>query len=544
LIVDDSKADRTLYRRYLLQDPYQRYSVFEASYAEEGLALCQDHWFDAVLLDFQLPDMSGLQMLRVVKDQYPHIAAIMLTGHGDEQVAVRAMKGGAQDYLVKDQLKRDVLQHTVRNVVQQAQLRQQLRKNQERQRLITNIAFRIRQSLDLNETLETAVTEVRRLLECDRVLVYQFAPDMSGQIIAESVGKRWTSVLGTTVQDTYFQTHGAEDYCQGRKQIVSDIEAEGLDPCHVALLKQFEVRASLVTPILMGSELPASEQLWGLLVAHQCAAVRQWQPDEVHILDESSIHLSIAIQHAELLTKTQTALDQEKALNTFKSKIIATVSHEYNAPLAAIQTAAATLKAHYQNLDTPTRIRFLEIIEQKSKHLSALVREMLLVNQAELNKLKLKPTVINLRDFLSHLVTEQQMLGDQKHQLMLSTRGNLDGFVGDRGLLRQVFGNLLSNAVKYSPEGGKVRVQLMGEAAQVVCHVKDNGIGIPKADQAQLFQSFSRGSNVGLIPGTGLGLHITKVAVELHGGTIAVESQEGDGTHVTVRLPKQLQGVQ
>lgn len=539
LVLDDSKADRLIYRRYLMQDPHQHYRIIEASCAEDGLALCRSQQFDAILLDFQLPDMSGLQVLSTLRDHYPHIAVIMLTGHGDEQIAVRAMKGGAQDYLVKDRLERDVLQHTVRNVVHQVQLRLQLRKNQERQRLITYIAFRIRQSLKLEETLTTVVTEVRRFLRCDRVLVYQFAADMSGKIIAESVGKGWPSVLQEIIEDTYFQNQGAEYYCRGGKQIVPDIYTAGLDACHLALLQQFAVKASLVTPILMGAESQKANRLWGLLVAHQCSTTRQWQPDEVHTLDELSLHCAIAIQHAELLTQTKAALDKEKSLNAFKSQIISTVSHEYNAPLAAIQTAAATLKTHHQALDPSTQERFLTIIEQKSKHMSNLVADMLLVNQAELNKLKLQPIPLDLNEFIRQLLTEQQMLEAKQHELILSLRGNTHGFVGDRGLLRQVFGNLLSNAIKYSPEGSKIRVQLIGDESQIICHLKDEGIGIPEESQKRLFQTFSRGSNVGSIPGTGLGLHIVKVAVELHGGAIDIASQEGKGTHVIVRLPKQ-----
>lgn len=539
LIVDDSQADRIIYRRYLSQDPHQHYTVFEANCAEQGLALCQSRVFDVVLLDFRLPDMSGLQVLNTLKAHHPHIAVVMLTAYGDEQVAVRAMKGGAQDYLVKDGLQRDGLQRTVRNVLHQAQLQNQLQKNQERQRLLTHIAFRIRQSLELTQTLETAVTEVRRLLQCDRVLAYQFAPDMSGQIIAESVAAGWTPALGKTVQDTYFEHQGAADYCQGRKQIVSDIYAAGLDPCHLELLEQFEVQASLVTPILIRGEHPETNHLWGLLAAHQCITTRQWQLDEIQILDELSVHLAIAIQQAELLAQTQAALAQEKALNAFKSQIIATVSHEYNAPLTAIQTAAATLKAHYANLDTPMRERFLGTIEQKSKHMSELVSDMLVVNQAELNKLKLQPVAFDLETFLARLIAEQEMLATVQHHLTLRVRGDLEGFVGDRGLLRQVFVNLLSNAIKYSPAGGDVRAQLIGETSSITCQVKDEGIGILEPDQAHLFQPFSRGSNVGTITGTGLGLHIAKIAVELHSGTIHFVSQVDKGTLFTVRLPKQ-----
>lgn len=541
LIIDDSQADRKIYRRHLSQGTHQLYTILEASSAEQGLALCQNQQFDAILLDFRLPGMSGLQTLDAIKQHSPHTAVIMLTAYGDEVVAVNAMKGGAQDYLVKEGLEPEVLRRTVRNVVHQAQLKQQLQKQQEQQRLLTLIAFRIRQSLQLEDTLETAVTEVRRLLRCDRVLIYQFAADKSGEIIAESVSEGWTSVLGQTVEDSYFQNQGAEAYRQGRKQVVADVYKAELDPCHLLLLKQFEVQAILVTPILMGGESLKTNQLWGLVVAHQCSNPRQWLPDEVRMFDELSIHVAIAIRHAELLEQTQVALEQQKALNLFKSQIIATVSHEYNAPLAAIQMAAATLQTHQQTLDVNTRERFLNIIEQKSKHMSALVSDMLLVNQADLNQLQLQPVSLPLGEFLARLIAEQQMLGNSQHELKLKVRGDLEGFVGDRGLLRQVFVNLLTNAIKYSPQGGTVWVQLTGEPLHVIFHIRDEGIGIPEKDQKQLFQPFSRGSNVDSINGTGLGLYIAKTAVELHGGTIAMESQKDHGTCFTVQLPKQPQ---
>ncbi|MEB3214387.1 MAG: ATP-binding protein [Leptolyngbyaceae bacterium] len=540
LIVDDSSADRAIYKRYLSQDPHQSYIVVEASYGQEGLDICKELDVDAILLDLLLPDMSGLQVLGFVQQHYPQIAVVMLTAHGDEQVAVRAMKAGAQDYLVKDQLKKDTLQHTTRNVIHQAQLQHQLRKNQEQQLLISRLAFQIRQSLELEETLNTAVTEVRYLLECDRALIYQFSKDMSGTIIAESTAKDVGSVLHQTVTDTYFQTHGAEEYCQGRKMIVADIYTAGLDPCHVDLLEQFNVKASLVIPILTGGDRHTPFTLWGLLVAHQCSSERHWRADEIQVMDALSIHLSIAIRHAELLAQTQAALDQEKALTAFKSQIIATVSHEYNSPLAVIQLAVETLKEHYHSLNEATREQLMDVIEKKTKHLSTLVNDMLLANQAELSQLKLKPTAIDLKEFLSKLIEEHELMGSDRHTLSLNVRGEIEGFVGDFGLLKQLFGNLLSNAIKYSPEGGHVRILLRGDATHLTCQIKDEGIGIPQEDQKRLFQPFSRASNVRSIAGTGLGLHIVKVSTELHGGTIHLESQEGKGTCFSVSLPKHL----
>jgi signal transduction histidine kinase len=108
---------------------------------------------------------------------------------------------------------------------------------------------------------------------------------------------------------------------------------------------------------------------------------------------------------------------------------------------------------------------------------------------------------------------------------------------GDTALVRHIFTNLLSNAVKYSSPGSAVQFAVERDGRDAVFRVADHGIGIPEADLKQLFESFHRGGNVGEIPGTGLGMVLVKRCVELHRGDIAVESVEGRGTTVTVRLP-------
>lgn len=539
LIIDDSETDRAIYQRYLQQDPQQQYSLIEAALAQSGLALCRQQHFDAILLDFQLPDMNGLELVSRVGLEYPDTPVIMLTGHGDEQVAVSALKRGAHDYLSKDRLTKDILQRTVRNVIDQQQLRLQLRKTEQQRQLITQMGFQIRNSLDLSTILDDSVGSVRRLLKCDRVLAYQFAPDMSGQIIAESVGGEWRKTLGQTVEDTYFQKQGTDDYCHGRKQIVGNIYRAGLNACHIALLEEFQVKAILAVPVLISETSQSTNRLWGLIVAHQCDVAREWQSDEVKMLEALSVHCAIAIQHAELLAVTQAALAKEKSLTAFQAQIITTVSHEYNSPLTAIQGAADLLHAHEHRLDAATRENLLEIIRRKSKHMSALVNDMLLVHRLDFDVMKMQLTEIDLKRFVTRVITDQQITSDN-HRLWLNTRGDLDGFFGDVGLIQQIFSNLLSNAIKYSPEGGDVKVYLIGDQHQIICSIKDQGIGISEKDQAQLFQSFSRGANVDAIPGTGLGLKIVKNAIDLHQGTIDIWSQEGQGTKIKLCLPKRL----
>jgi signal transduction histidine kinase/DNA-binding NarL/FixJ family response regulator len=551
LIIDDCAADRKIYRRYLLKDPHQSYQILEADCAEEGLALCRKNPCDVIMLDFCLPDMSGLELFDQMQQEIfkTSVPVIMLTGRGDEEIAVQVMKRGALDYLVKQHLTQDVLQLAVRNAIKQSCLQAQLQKTQERQRLIATTALRIRQSLNLEQILNTAVAEVQQLLKCDRVLVYQFTPDTDGKIVASSVEPYCTVTLCDRAGAEDWGMRKQEDKVLMNREEFSQspianpqspipyIYELGLCNC-VSLKEQFNTEANLVVPISLSNNGNPTPKLWGLLIAHQNSGERQWQTDDAEMLNEVSVQLAIAIQQAELLAQTQAALAKEKQLNVFKSQIIATVSHEYRTPLTSILAAASTLVKYSQQLDESKQQRFLGIIEQKTRYMSKLVDNMLLVNQFELEKPKFKPLLLDLLQFFSDLIEQERETTGDRHELIFQITGHTQGFWGDRGLLQQIFINLMSNAIKYSPDGGTVEFHLIGKESEVIFYIKDQGIGIPMVDQENLFQSFSRGSNVDTIPGTGLGLAIAKACVELHGGNITLFSEVGQGTKVTVSLPK------
>jgi PAS domain S-box-containing protein len=177
----------------------------------------------------------------------------------------------------------------------------------ERERLVSGINLRIRQSLNLNEVLNTAVEEVRQFLACDRTLICQFNPDGSATIVVESVGVQWTAALGRTIMDQCFRDGKAELYRRGRISAVNDIYNTDLTPCHIQLLEQFQVRANLVVPIVL------DDQLWGLLIAHQCSGTRHWKDSTVALLRQMSVQLSVAIQRAGLFEQLATELAERKA---------------------------------------------------------------------------------------------------------------------------------------------------------------------------------------------------------------------------------------
>lgn len=169
----------------------------------------------------------------------------------------------------------------------------------DRERLIATIIRRIRQSLDLDWILSSTVREVQEFLQTDRVVIYQFHPDWSGTVVAESVASSWVSALGENIDDPCFRNNYLIPYQQGRIRAIDDIYATDLSLCHIKTLERFQVRANLVVPILH------NEQLWGLIIAHHCVAPRHWQPWEAELLRQLADQVAIAIKQSELYRQLQ-----------------------------------------------------------------------------------------------------------------------------------------------------------------------------------------------------------------------------------------------
>jgi PAS domain S-box-containing protein len=175
------------------------------------------------------------------------------------------------------------------------------------QRLVMEIAQRIRQSLELKEILQTTVTEVRQFLKVDRVLIFRFESDWRGKVAVESVAEGWTPIISTTIFDPCFRDNYIEPFRSGWVTAKSDIYTADISPCHLELLAQFQVRANLVVPILQG------EHLWGLLIAHHCTEPREWQPLEIDLLQQLATQVGIAIRQSLLFKQVQVELNDRKA---------------------------------------------------------------------------------------------------------------------------------------------------------------------------------------------------------------------------------------
>lgn len=176
-------------------------------------------------------------------------------------------------------------------------------------RTLTDITRQIRASLVEDNVLKTTVTETRRTIQADRVIVYSFDEDWCGTVVAESVLPGYPKALWAKIKDPCFAEGYVDQYRDGRVQATTNVETTGLTQCHLNQLEPYGVRANLVAPILK------DDKLFGLLIAHQCAGPRQWQPAEIELFTQIAVQVGFALDHARLLDQ----VDQAYQSATFTS---------------------------------------------------------------------------------------------------------------------------------------------------------------------------------------------------------------------------------
>jgi signal transduction histidine kinase len=205
--------------------------------------------------------------------------------------------------------------------------------------------------------------------------------------------------------------------------------------------------------------------------------------------------------------------------------------------LGIIQSSAEILEDYFEQLEPAERQEHLQSIRKNTRRMAGLMEEVLLIGSLEAGRMEFKPSRLELPAFVGKLVDEVGAATHRRCPIEWSLDGAPARFEADERLLGHILTNLLTNAVKYSEPGQLVRLEAGCAGPELVCTIRDEGIGIAEADQEWLFRAFHRGQNVGGRPGTGLGLVIVKRCVDLHGGTIDVRSKLGEGTTVTVKLP-------
>ena len=231
------------------------------------------------------------------------------------------------------------------------------------------------------------------------------------------------------------------------------------------------------------------------------------------------------------------ALAAEKELNQLKSSFVSMVSHEFRTPLEVILSSSNILDRYLDRLPPEKRKAQLKAIRKSVTRMNDLIEDVLLLGKFDAAGMACHFTPVNLAAFCGRVVAEIESAVSRPGAIRMQIENLIGDAQADEGLLHHILSNLLSNALKYSPPDSPVDLMITRDGFNARFVIRDCGCGIPGADQARLFTAFYRGSNVGQIQGSGLGLVIVKRCVDLHGGAIQCQSAEGQGAIFTVTLP-------
>lgn len=418
------------------------------------------------------------------------------------------------------------------------------------ERNISKIIQHIRQSLDIEDIFWATTHDVRESLGCDRVVIYQFWPDWSGEILVEATAPTLKplsdSDLQMVWQDAYLQKTQGGKYRDNDTTAVADIYQQSYAGCYLENLERYKIRAYMVVPVFMG------ETLWGLLAAYQLNLPRQWHNVELYLLKQAGAQLGVALQQSELLFQLRESKSRAEAANQSKSAFLANMSHELRTPLNAI-LGYSQLLAREKNL-TDEQIQTLGAINRSGSHLLDLISDVLDMSKIEAGKVSL-----NLKNFdLLHLLSSLQEMFALKAQskgltLTVDKAGDLPRHIhADESRLRQILINLLTNALKFTERGavtlrvctrplsctGDLRDSTSQSKLSLCFDVEDTGIGIAKHELDSIFDAFTQtASGQQSHEGTGLGLAISRHLINLMKGDIQIHSQLGEGTTVHIQIP-------
>jgi signal transduction histidine kinase/FixJ family two-component response regulator len=498
LYIEDDPGLSRLVRQKLEAEGYQ---VETCPTGREGLAAFDEAVHDLVIIDYLLPDCNGLQVLETIVAHGTGVPVIIATGAGSEEIAVRAMKMGAADYINKET--NDKFFRLLPSVIEKALRQHELERQKQR------AETELRESEERLRSILASIDDAVMVTDGAGLFVAARAPGLDSPKLAPAadwVGRTFCDVFPSTVAvqfEAAFATVQATDTVE---QFDYSLPAEGNTVW-------FNAKVSPLKDVTGGFA--------GVTIVARDITARKQAEDQ-------------------LLLATSAA----DAASRAKSDLLAGMSHELRTPLTAIIGYTEILLYEYFGAVNDRQKQQLEVILQASRHLLDLINDILDIAKIESGKTELELGTVRINLLLTHtLVLLKETAARRKIHVETRVPSELAAveIAADERRIRQVLFNLLSNALKFTPEGGRVEVGMWRLNGSLAISVTDTGIGIALAELERIFEAFYQikgRPSTSKAPGSGLGLSLARQIVELHGGRIWAESEgEGKGSRLTFTLP-------
>jgi PAS domain S-box-containing protein len=634
LVIDDSKEARDFLEEFL---SLQGYAVLTACDGGEGLHRALNEAPDVILVDMQMPKMTGLEVMAALSQKGREIPVIFLTAYGSEELAVQAMRAGARDYIPKpyepqvvlasvERALREVHLRTERDRLTErlSEANETLQRQLQERNALNAIGKSVASLLDLEPVLTRVVeaaTFMTRAEEGWLMLLDEFSSELflraaknidekvarglrirvddslAGRVVntgrpvllaGEGLTKIATrylvkallmvplrtpdrGVIGVlaVANKTSERAFGEPDLrlltamanyaviaiqnaslvasIQSEKRTLGTILRETNeavlvvdDQGQLLLCNRSARRAfGLNERDVIGSpldEVLSHQDLLDLLARHRL--VKAPEQTEVTLDDGRTLDASISIINGVGRAIVMHDITHLKEVDRIKSEFVSAISHDIRTPLTTVQ-GYIDLLPRAGSLSEQQK-EFIARMQRSLSAVSDLVGDLLDISRIETGS-DLEMDTAELDVIIKQAVLELSPQFEAKeHDVQVHVPPTLSPIVGHPRRLRQVITNLLGNAVKYTPPRGKITVEASEGDHHILIAVRDNGLGIPVADQPYVFDKFFRVElpETRDIPGTGLGLAIVKSVVEKHGGRVWVDSEPGQGSTFTLLLPK------
>jgi signal transduction histidine kinase/DNA-binding response OmpR family regulator len=543
LISYDDEARRTSLALILNKNGYETEGVGTGG---EALERVEESFYNIALVDGELPDMEGVDLLASLKTRHPDMAVFLVTGRPTLETAVRALNEGASAYITKPLNVEDVLsnmgealeqQHVViegRRLVEAtnhelAELKRAERTLQQRNRelaMLNRASQALASTLDLDQVLVSVLDEVRRLLGIVACSIWLVDPETGELVCRQSAGPQSEVVRGFRLAPG----QGLAGWVAqaGESLVVADTHVDD------RYFSGVDQQTGLMLRSILSVPLRTKRGVIGVL---QVTDTETDRFDETHLalIEPLAASAAIAINNAELVEALRQRTAELEARNEELDAFAHTAAHDLKGPLGYIVGFAKVLAQDYATMPEEQLSRYLHTIARSGSKMGDIVDALLLLASAhKLEDVELQP--LEMADIVDEVLQRLAFMVDQ-YQAEIVLPEAWPSAMGYSPWVEEVWVNYVSNALKYGGQPPRVELGATTQADGTLRFwVRDNGAGLTLEEQARLFTPFTRFDQI-RAKGHGLGLSIVRRIVEKLGGEVGIESEVGQGSTFSFTLP-------